>query len=86
MNAQNLFSEPVPSRGSMFLIAIAAVDRPTLCWLKGNLSLASTIRAYYLMHLPRTRIESTATASLRLLTHFFLSPIFFYVSTHSAHR
>ena len=64
-------SEPFLSRWSVLLIALAAVDWPSVSRLEGHLRLAPAVGACYREHLPRARVEPATSASARLFTHFY---------------
>ncbi len=60
-----------PSRRPVLLEALAAVNRPTLCRLEGNLVLLPAVRTRDLCHLTRATVVSTAPFSITQYFHSY---------------
>jgi hypothetical protein len=56
-----------PSRWPVLGEALLTVDWTTLCWLEGNLTFLSTVRARYFVHLAWSTVKVTSTISI---SHF----------------
>lgn len=71
--ASGSLSGLVPSWWPVLSEAFVAVDGPALCWLEGNFTFLSAVRASRLVHLPWSTVEAAPFAVIHSFFHSLYS-------------